>query len=81
MSNVWSKELVKLLLPLKRLWRGYGLEAIDGTCLVLPQTKELSDYFGVHRNGSKKGRLTETVMSRVLLKAVLLNEYGICLAK
>ncbi len=58
-----------------KTWRGYFLEAIDGTSLVLPQTKLLREYFGVHRNGSKKGKLTETVMSRVLLRADLLNEY------
>jgi hypothetical protein len=58
-----------------KTWRGYFLEAVDGTCLVLPQTKLLREYFGVHRNGSKKGKLTATVMGRVLLRADLLNEY------
>jgi len=56
-------------------WRDYFLEAVDGTCLTLPQTKLLGEYFGVQRNRSKKGRVTATVMSRVLLRADLLNEY------
>ena len=60
--------------PLKD-WRGYRLEVVDGSCLVLAQTKELGNFFGVHRNGTKKGRVIETVMSRVLLRVDLCNEY------
>lgn len=86
--QVWNNLLLSLLYEqvikqenkaeasvLLKTWRGYFLEVVDGTCLVLPQTKELGTYFGYHRNGSKKGKLTDTVMSRFLLKADLLNEY------
>lgn len=56
-------------------WRGYFLEAIDGTSLVLPQTKELGDYFGKHKNGAGKNKIVETVMAKCLLRADLLNNY------
>jgi hypothetical protein len=50
------------------------LEAIDGTSLVLPQTKELGNYFGLHKSGTKKKTVT-TCMAKCLLRADLLNEY------
>lgn len=71
---VEQENSIEASMPLKT-WRGYFLEVVDGTCLVLPQTKELGNYFGYHRNGSKIGKVTSIVMSRVLLKADLLNEY------
>lgn len=55
-------------------WRDYFLEAIDGTCLILPQTKELGDYFGKHKNGTKT-KTVETVMAKCLVRADLLNKY------
>lgn len=61
-------------LSLKK-WRGYFLEAIDGTCLVLAQTKELGDYFGKHKNGAGKSKIVETVMAKCLVRADLLNKY------
>ena len=60
-------------LSLKK-WRGYFLEAIDGTSLVLPQTKELGDYFGLHKSGTKKKTVT-TCMAKCLLRVDLLNDY------
>jgi hypothetical protein len=63
-------------LSLKK-WRGYFLEAIDGTCLVLAQTKELGDYFGKHKNGAGKSKIVETVMAKCLVRADLLNKYVI----
>ncbi len=56
-------------------WRGYFLEAIDGTSIVLPQTKELGNYFGKYKNGGGKNKLVETVMAKCLLRADLLNKY------
>ena len=55
---------------LLKTWRGYFVEAVDGTCLVLPQTQLLAEYFGTYRNGSEKGVVTETVMSRVPPKLI-----------
>ena len=60
-------------LDLKK-WRGYFLKAIDGTSLVLPQTKGLGDYFGLHRNGTKT-KIVETVMAKCLVCADVLNDY------
>lgn len=60
-----------------RKWRGYFLEAIDGTCLVLPQTKELGDSFGLHKNGAGKTKIVETCMAKCLVRADLLNKYVI----
>jgi hypothetical protein len=60
-------------LDLKK-WRGYFLKAIDGTSIVLPQTKELGDCFGLHRNGTKT-KIVETVMAKCLVCADVLNEY------
>jgi hypothetical protein len=74
-ENQLCSQIIRTGIMLLKTWRGYFVEAVDGTCLVLPQTKLLSEYFGTHRNGSKKGVVTETVMSRVLLRADLLNEY------
>lgn len=50
------------------------MEAIDGTSLVLPQTKELDDYFGLHKSGTKKKTVT-TCMAKCLLRVDLLNDY------
>jgi hypothetical protein len=80
----WNNLLVNLVyqaspvetiggLTLKK-WRGYLLEAIDGTSLILPQTKELGDYFGRHRNGTKT-KIIETVMAKCLVRTDLLNGY------
>lgn len=82
--QVWNNLLVNLVyqassversvwLDLKK-WRGYFLEAIDGTSLVLPQTKELGNYFGLHKSGTKKKTVT-TCMAKCLLRVDLLNDY------
>jgi hypothetical protein len=57
-----------------KMWKGYFLEAIDGTSMTLPQTQALSKAFGTHKNGTKKG-ITETVMAKCLLRADVLNGY------
>lgn len=56
-------------------WRGYFLEAIDGTSLVLPQTKVLGDHFGKHKNGAGNNKTVETCMAKCLVRADLLNKY------
>ena len=61
-------------LPLKK-WRGYYLEAIDGTGLQLAQTKELGAYFGYHTYGTGNKRKLRTVMAKCLVRVDLLNEY------
>jgi len=55
-------------------WRGYFLEGIDGTYITLPQNKEVGDYFGWNRGGSKK-KPTYTAMARCLVRADLLNGF------
>jgi hypothetical protein len=55
-------------------WRGYFLEAVDGTCITLPQNKEVGEHFGWHRGGSKK-KPSYTAMARCLLRADLLNGF------
>jgi Transposase DDE domain len=51
-------------------WRGYGVEAIDGTSLILPQTKALATAFGVHKN-----KTDEIVMAKCLVRVDILNKY------
>ena len=53
-----------------RCWRGYHLEAIDGTSLILPQTKTLAEAYGVHKN-----KTDEIVMAKCLVRVDLLNQY------
>ena len=55
-------------------WRGYFLDAIDGSSIVLPKTAALIAHFGTH--GSKvKTKAIRTTMARLLVRTDLLNEY------
>jgi hypothetical protein len=55
-------------------WHGFRLRAIDGTSIQLPDTKSIRKEFGVHKNGSKTGVITETPMARLLLEEDVLNK-------
>jgi hypothetical protein len=55
-------------------WHGFRLRAIDGTSIQLPDTKNIRKEFGVHKNGSKTGVITETPMARLLLEEDVLNK-------
>lgn len=55
-------------------WHGFRLLAIDGSSLQLPDTKDIRKEFGVHKNGSKTGVITETAMGRLLLEDDVLNK-------
>lgn len=75
--RLWLESLTNSVYKLEvayKKWNGYFLEAVDGTSMVLPQTKALAKAFGVHRNGTKNG-ITETVMAKCLIRADLLNGY------
>jgi hypothetical protein len=61
-------------LALKK-WKGYFLEAIDGTGLILPQTKALGSYFGYNKSGTKTKKGIKKVMAKCLVRVDLLNEY------
>lgn len=55
-------------------WHGFRLRAIDGTAIQLPDTPNIRKAFGVHKNGSKTGVITETPMARLLLEEDVLNK-------
>ena len=73
-TQLLLSEIANLELASKK-WCGYQLEAVDGTCLVLPQTKELDKKFGSHKSGTLHGKTVETVMAKCLLRVDLLNGY------
>lgn len=76
LKNIYSldNELVtENYAPLKR-WRGYSIEAIDGSKLTLPQLDALAKEFGKHKSGTKK-MVVYTVMALLLCRCDVLNNY------
>lgn len=69
----WSELLVESVRSsglASATWRGYGLEAVDGTSVVLPQTQALAKEFGVHKSHN-----SAVVMAKYLVRVDLLNKY------
>lgn len=56
-----------------KLWKGFRLLAVDGSHLILPQTKELKEIYGVTTNQTK----TEIVQARVSVLYDVLNNFVI----
>jgi hypothetical protein len=54
--------------------KGYYIEAIDGSKIMLPNTEVMKDHFGVQIGGSKKTK-TETAMCLLMCRYDVLNHY------
>lgn len=76
LKNIYTIDnqlLTSDIIPVKR-WKGYYIEAIDGSKLTLPQLAELSSEFGRHKSGTKTMSVY-TVMALLLCRCDVLNNY------
>ena len=54
-----------------KLWKGYRLLSVDGSCITLPDTKELAKEYGCAKNQTAK----EVVQARASVLYDVLNRY------
>ena len=76
--QAWNTLLISLLYGRAdsgvKKWKGYFLDAIDGSKMTLPQTTALKEAFGVQVGGSATCP-TETVQGSLLCRVDVLNQY------
>lgn len=76
LDNVYGKKGTDLgILNLKK-YKGYYIDAIDGSKLTLPNTELMKENFGVQLGGSKKTQ-SETAMCLLMCSYDVLNHYYI----
>lgn len=78
----WNDHLIKLLYKCSatekmydlKQYKGYFIDAVDGSVLTLPQTASLKAHFGTQQGGSELNP-SYTVMGRVVFLTDVLNKH------
>lgn len=76
LDNVYGKAGTELGISNLKKYKGYYIDAIDGSKLTLPNTELMKEEFGIQLGGSKTTR-SETAMCLLMCSYDVLNHYYI----